>query len=91
MAEVVDYTGRTRKIVSNDVQKADFNAIPIISLKAITETGATKEDKQALVRELQDACMRVGFFYVKWVPCVDATGLSDLKHKRSWYRNITAR
>lgn len=67
MASIVDYTGRTRTIISDDVQKADFDAIPIISLKAISEPGATEEDRLALVKELQGACMRVGFFYIKSV------------------------
>jgi isopenicillin N synthase-like dioxygenase len=50
------FSGNQRSIVSDAARRADFNEIPIISLKA---------DKADLLAQLTDACTRVGFFYLK--------------------------
>ncbi|KAI0155795.1 putative isopenicillin N synthetase, partial [Pestalotiopsis sp. NC0098] len=50
------YSGNSRSVVSDKVRRADFNEIPLISLKS---------PKEELLAQLTDACTRVGFFYIK--------------------------
>lgn len=50
------FAGNTRTIVSDAARRADFNEIPVISLEA---------DKETLLKQLTDACTRVGFFYLE--------------------------
>jgi isopenicillin N synthase-like dioxygenase len=50
------FAGNERTIASDAARKADFNEIPIISLKA---------PKTELLAKLRDACTRVGFFYIQ--------------------------
>jgi isopenicillin N synthase-like dioxygenase len=50
------FAGNERTIASDVARRADFNEIPIISLKA---------PKHELLAQLRDACTRVGFFYIK--------------------------
>lgn len=50
------FSGNQRSIASDAARRADFNEIPIISLKA---------DRETLLSQLTDACTRVGFFYLK--------------------------
>lgn len=55
--EFVSFSGRSRNVLNDsvEVRKADFSEIPIISLKA---------EKTELVKQIKDACTRVGFFYI---------------------------
>ncbi|KAH9889734.1 putative isopenicillin N synthetase [Xylariomycetidae sp. FL2044] len=50
------FSGNSRTISSDTARRADFNEIPLISLKA---------PKEELISQLRDACTRVGFFYIK--------------------------
>jgi hypothetical protein len=50
------FAGNERSISSDVARRADFNEIPIISLKS---------PKHELLNQLRDACTRVGFFYIK--------------------------
>jgi isopenicillin N synthase-like dioxygenase len=50
------FSGNKRTIASDSARRADFNEIPIISLQ---------DSKEEILRQLTDACTRVGFFYVR--------------------------
>lgn len=50
------FAGNKRTIASDVARQADFNEIPIISLRA---------PKAEILSKLQDACTRVGFFYIE--------------------------
>lgn len=54
--EFTSFAGNKRTIASDIARQADFNEIPLISLKA---------PKHELIAQLHDACTRVGFFYIK--------------------------
>ena len=50
------FSGNQRTISSDVARRADFNEIPLSSLKS---------SKAELLEQLTDACTRVGFFYIK--------------------------
>ncbi|EOO01273.1 putative isopenicillin n protein [Phaeoacremonium minimum UCRPA7] len=50
------FSGNQRTVSSDVARRADFNEIPLISLRS---------PKNELLEQLTDACTRVGFFYIK--------------------------
>jgi len=54
--EFTSFAGNKRTVESDVARQADFNEIPIISLDS---------PKEELLEQLQDACTRVGFLYIK--------------------------
>ncbi|CAH6723731.1 putative 2-oxoglutarate-Fe(II) type oxidoreductase Hxnyp [[Candida] jaroonii] len=54
--DFLSFSGRKREVVDEEVRKADFSEIPVISLN---------QDKESLIKDLKYACKTVGFFYIK--------------------------
>lgn len=54
--EFTSFAGNKRTIESDVARRADFNEIPLISLDT---------PKEELLKQLNDACTRVGFLYIK--------------------------
>lgn len=54
--DFTSFSGNKRTIASDAARRADFNEIPVISLQA---------PKEEILRQLTDACTRIGFFYIK--------------------------
>jgi hypothetical protein len=48
---------------SEDAIEGDFNSIPLIDVAGIFSSNL--EDRKAVAAQLRDACINVGFFYVK--------------------------
>ena len=46
-------------------EAGQFKEIPVVDLSPLTSPNATVDDRDRLVKELQDACKRVGFFVIK--------------------------
>jgi isopenicillin N synthase-like dioxygenase len=54
--EFTSFAGNKRTVASDVARQADFNEIPLISLES---------PKEELLKQLHDACTRVGFLYIK--------------------------
>ena len=69
--------------VSDDIMSGAFNSIPIVDLKNINSPDISQRRDLAL--QLKDACIRVGFFYIKVAisqPQIDWR--ADVAESRNW-------
>lgn len=60
-----DYAGGKRTVASDQARTASFDEIPIIDLAPFLKPGATEGERMEVVRTVRNACINVGFLYIK--------------------------
>ncbi len=68
-----------------NTQAADFTEIPVLDLSAMF--GNSRSAKQAMARELRNACINVGFFYVK-NHAIPASVIQDVRNQTEQFFSL---